>query len=159
MASVMWTASQESHSACRAALPEYIVYEVSVDEPTEDLVVDGDKAPQHVMMLQGKIAYCYADRVEVEHVVVPAMCLTSIAAKDMLRALKTRVPAVVEGLADIGVPYCVVLNSDPAKACKRLARHSQALAESQPDRLHLHSRCQQHMASASVWYQLHRCLI
>ena len=71
MASVLMTASQERHSACIGALPEYIVYEVSFDETTEDLQVDGDQGPQHVMMIQGKISYCYADWVEVVDVVTP----------------------------------------------------------------------------------------
>ena len=133
MAAMMLTASEESHSVCRAALPEYIVYEVSFDETTADLVVDGDKEPQHVMMIQGKISYCYAERDEVLDVVVPITVLTGTTAEDMLRALKTRVPAVVEGFADLGVPCCVVLNSDSATACKRS-----------------HSRCQQHMVSASL---------
>ena len=150
MASVLWTKSQETHSACRAALPEYIVYEVSFDETTEDMVVDGDKGPQHVMMIQGKISYCYDDYIEVVDAVVPITILAGITAEHLLRALKTRVPAVVEGFAALGIPYCIVLNSDSAKACKRLARHFQALAESQPDRMHLHSRCQQHMVSASL---------
>ena len=150
MASVLMTASQERHSACIGALPEYIVYDVSFDETTEDLQVDGDQGPQHVMMIQGKISCCYADWVKVVDVVTPITILVGIGAEDILTALKTRVPAVVEGVADLGVPYCVVLNSDSAKACKRLARHFQALAESQPDRLHLHSRCQQPMVSASL---------
>ena len=132
-----------------ARVPVFIVMELSFDETAEDLQVGSELGPQTTLMMHVRRLFVYETETVLIHVSIPTAVLLDATAESISVALRDRVPMAFQHFR---AGMLLVLNSDSAESCKRVARHFHRLAETVRPRYHLHSRCQQHLTNAALVY-------
>lgn len=126
--------------------PQYAVLQVSLDETEIDLV---DNNTQHVVMVHGLLQWraSEAETVRTHQIVMPPAFVNDTTAEALYQVWQDRMPECMKTLQQ---DHAIVMNSDSAKACKRLARKlaSEALADTR--RWFLQSWCNMHMMHCAL---------
>ena len=132
--------------------PGVRILEVSFDETKENIRCAQTVGSQHVLMCQARLGvqtpeFDFIDR----DIICPTTVIQDTTAETLLSALTERLPMMLD--FDKRCPYVLILNSDSAQSNIRLGKHFMQLCQ-RNGFLFLQSRCQMHMACASIVQEL-----